>query len=213
MTARAGDGYPRKRARTRRALLTAGMAVLAEAGPEGATVGAIAARAEVAAGTFYNHFPSLQALVEAVTDELASGVEIASDVLARIEGDAAARVVIGTRQLLALTDDDPTRARAFVSLLATIPELRSRIRRIVRGAIADGIDAGRFERASASAAADALVGAVVQWMRSRLTGEGADEPERELLVVALDIVGLPAADRDVVIDAAIAHQPSPIAAT
>lgn len=205
------EGYPRKRARTRRALLNAGMTALAERGPGGATIGEIAGRAHVATGTFYNHFPSIAALTEAITDELAAGVEIASDVLTEIEGDPAVRVVIGTRQLLALARDDPATAHAFVSLLATIPMLRTRIRRTVRGAVADGIEAGRFRRASASATADALLGAVVQWMRSRLAGEHGDEPEEELLAIALDIVGLPASDADDVIALAQAHDPTTVA--
>lgn len=207
------EGYTRKRARTRRALLIAGMATLAERGPEGATVGEIAGRAHVATGTFYNHFPSIGALTEAIVDELAAGVAIASDVLSEIEGDPAVRVVIGTRQLLGLGRDDPATARAFVSLLASIPELRSRIRDTVRGAVHDGIEAGRFRRSSASATADALLGAVVQWMRSRLAGEHDDEPEAELLAIALDIVGLPATDVDAVIELARTHDRATVVAS
>lgn len=202
------EGYPRKRARTRRALVAAGMEVLAERGPQGATVGEIAGRAHVASGTFYNHFPSLEALTQAITDELASGVEIASDVLAEIEGDPAVRVVIGARQLLALTVDDPPTARAFVALQATVPMLRTRILRTVRGAVADGIGSGRFDRTSASATGDALTGAVVQWMRSRLAGDASDTPDDELLAIALDIVGLPAHETASVIAIARAHEPA-----
>ncbi|MCB0991290.1 MAG: TetR/AcrR family transcriptional regulator, partial [Acidimicrobiales bacterium] len=89
-------GYPRKRARTRRQLLEAGSSVLAERGPDGATVGAIAAAAGVTPATFYNHFSSLNELVESVVAELAVGVEIGRDTLAAVENDPAARVVIGT---------------------------------------------------------------------------------------------------------------------
>ena len=41
--------------------------VLAERGPGGATVGDVARRARVASGTFYNHFPSMDDLIEAVS--------------------------------------------------------------------------------------------------------------------------------------------------
>ena len=82
-------GYPRKRARTRRALLTAGMVVLAEKGPEGATVGEIARQAHVSSGTFYNHFVSIADLDDG--EWFAPDVAVADTVVG--EGDNAGRVV------------------------------------------------------------------------------------------------------------------------
>lgn len=186
------DGYPRKRARTRRQLLRAGMTVLAASGPDGATVGKIAREARVAPGTFYNHFPSLDELVRAVTDELATGVRIGHDLLLEIEHDPAARVLIGTRQLLDLTRDDPDAARAFVALLASVPAFRDRVRTTIIDAVDDGIRAGRFQQRSTTTSADALLGSVVQWMRSRLSGDSpADRDDEEALAMVLAIVGVP----------------------
>jgi AcrR family transcriptional regulator len=200
----ASSGYPRKRARTRRQLLDAGMAALADHGPGGVTVGDVAARAGVAAGTFYNHFPSMSHLVDAVTDELAGGVEIARGEIEQVEHDPAALVAIGTRQLLRLTRADPPSARAFVALLATTPAFRSRVRATVQGAIDAGIRAGRFPERSAIATTDAVVGTVVQWMRSALSGEAGSEPERELLRMILVVVGVPLAEIDPVLDRVLA---------
>ncbi|MEO5900171.1 MAG: TetR/AcrR family transcriptional regulator [Ilumatobacteraceae bacterium] len=193
-------GYPRKRARTRRQLVDAGMAALADHGPGGVTIGDIAGRAGVATGTFYNHFPSMAHLIDAVTDELAGGVEIARGVLEQVERDPAALVAIGTRQLLRLTRADPPAARAFVSLLATAPAFRARVRTTVHGAIDAGIGAGRFPERSAVLTTDAVLGTVVQWMRSALTDEAGPEPEREHLRMILVIVGLPQREIDPVLD-------------
>jgi AcrR family transcriptional regulator len=168
------------------------MEVLAERGPDGTTIGAIAKRAHVAPGTFYNHYPTLADLVSTVAEELATGVEIGRDLLAEVEHDPAARVLIGTRQLLELTVDDPVSARAFVALLATIPELRTRVRSIVRGAIVDGVNANRFAEIDPEVTADALLGAVVQWMRTRLAGDSSSEQQPDQLRLALHIVGVPA---------------------
>jgi AcrR family transcriptional regulator len=184
-------GYPRKRARTRRQLLDAGIAALADHGPSGLTVGDIAARAGVASGTFYNHFPSLSDLVDAVTDELAGGVEIARSALEQVEHDPAARVAIGTRQLLRLIRADPSSARAFVSLLVAGTAFRTRVRATVRAAIDDGIAAGRFVGRSIDVTTDAVLGTVVQWMRSALEDEAGPEPEPEHLRMVLLVVGLP----------------------
>ncbi len=187
-------GYPRKRARTRRQLLVAGMAALAAHGPDGITVGEVAGRAQVATGTFYNHFPSLQHLLDAVTDELASGVEIARDLLDQVENDPAARVAIGTRQLLDLPRTDPNTARAFVALVPNVPRLRARVRATVRSAVDDGISTGRFVDRTPTATADALLGAVLQWMLARLHDEAGAEPDHELVRLALTLVGLPHVD-------------------
>ena len=194
-----GTGYQRKRARTRRSLRRAGMEVLAVHGPDGTTVGAVAKQAQVAPGTFYNHFPTLADLVSAVVDELATGVEIGRDLLADLEHDPAARIVIGTRQLLSLTREDPTAARAFVTLLASVPELRSRVRAIVCNAIVDGAKVGRFAPRDPNVTTDALLGAAVQWMRSRLADEAGLDEEPEQLRAALRIAGLAEADLDEVL--------------
>lgn len=183
-------GYPRKRARTRRQLLNAGMAALAEHGPDGVTVGEIARHARVAPGTFYNHFDDLEALTSAIVDELALGVEIGGEQLRAIEHDPAKRVAIGTQQLLDLAREHPDTARAFVALLATVPAFRARVRATVRLAIDDGIATGRFAARSPTIVSDALIGAVVQWMRSLLFRESDTTPDGERLELALHIAGL-----------------------
>jgi AcrR family transcriptional regulator len=183
-------GYPRKRARTRRQLMSAGIAALAEHGPDGITIGEIARRAHVSPGTFYNHFDGLESITAAVVDELASGVEITGEQLRAIEHDAAARVAIGTQQLLDLTRDHPDTARAFVALLATVPVFRARVRSTVQLAIDDGIAAGRFADRSPAVVTDALIGAVVQWMRTRLSGESDATPDSEHIQLALQIAGM-----------------------
>jgi len=190
------DGYPRKRARTRRALLSAGMVVLAEKGPEGATVGEIAREAHVSPGTFYNHFVSISDLVETVTGELSTGVEIGRDTLNTIENDPAMRVLLGSAQLLSLADDDPVAAAAFVALLATVPDFRDRVRQLVSGALADGISSGRFVDYEEMALTDAVLGSVVQWMRTSLTQSGGISRSEHSAHhrVLLGIVGVPAVE-------------------
>lgn len=196
-------GYPRKRARTRRQLVLAGMAALAEHGPDDLTVADVAGRAGVASGTFYNHFPSVRHLVDAIGDELATGVEIGRAHLDEVAHDPAARVAIGTRQLLALARVDPLAARAFVVLFAGVPAFRARIRRTVRSAVEAGVDAGRFADRSPSVVADAALGAVVQWIRTILGGVDSDGPgdDVERLRVALALVGMPAGRTDAVLRA------------
>lgn len=195
-------GYPRKRARTRRSLLSAGMTVLATKGPDGATVGEIAREAHVSTGTFYNHFLSIEDLVEAITGELSTGVEIGRDTLTVIENDPAMRVLLGSAQLLSLVDDDPASAAAFVALLATVPVFRDRVRHLVSGALSDGIESGRFVDTDVMALTDAVLGSVVQWMRTGLTRKGvvAHPNRRANYRIMLSIVGVDPAEVTALID-------------
>ena len=196
------EGYPRKRARTRRALLSAGMLVLAEKGPDGATVGQIAREAHVSSGTFYNHFLSIEELVDAITGELSTGVEIGRDTLTAIENDPAMRVLLGSAQLLRLVDEDPASGSAFVALLATVPVFRDRVRFLVSGALADGIDTGRFVENDVMALTDAVLGSVVQWMRTGLARNGVvSYPDRDAHYrIVLSIVGVDPVESPVLID-------------
>lgn len=160
------EGYPKKRARTRAQLRQAGLAAIAVSGPQALTVGEVAKRAGVAQGTFYNHFPSLSDLVDEIAEQLGTGVEIARDALDAIESDPAGRVAIGVLQLLDMADRDATAAAAFVALVAARPAFRGRVRAIIGRAIADGVEAGRFDVEAGPAAVNAVLGACLQSMRS-----------------------------------------------
>jgi AcrR family transcriptional regulator len=193
-------GYPRKRRQTRRRLLSAGTTVLAERGPGNVTVGEIAAAAEVAAGTFYNHFPSVDDFIDQIAQELGRGIEIGRDTLVEIEHDPGCRVAIGVLQLLQMTEDDPVSAAAFVTLAAVRPEFRARVRGIVGQAIREGVEAGRFEVPASPAATNAVLGTTLQSMRSRLLGESdrSDAPEVARLVMRV----LGANEIDAIVDRA-----------
>ncbi len=196
-------GYTRKRARTRRALINAGRAELAKHGPDGATIGEIARRAHVSAGTFYNHFDDLDTLVHTVVDELARGIEATRERQAALETDPGAQLAIGTLQFLRLTHDDPAAARAFVALMANVPEFRARVRATVGTAIAEGVDQRRFVRRQPLVTTDALLGAVVQWMQTRLVGDADGTSDADHVTFALHIAGLAYGEIAGVVDRAI----------
>ncbi|MEL7159037.1 MAG: hypothetical protein AAFN30_20925 [Actinomycetota bacterium] len=103
-----------------------------------------------------------------------------------------------------LVDEDPVSAAAFVRLLAAVPEFRSRVRTIVAGAVADGMRTGRFRSADVEMVADACLGAVVQWIRSLLAGEGGDADLAQRLTIIGNVVGLDPAEAKTVVDRALA---------
>lgn len=184
------EGYPRKRRQTRRRLTRAGLELLAERGLSGLTAGAIAGRAGVATGTFYNHFPSVDDLLAAIAQELGRGVEIGRDTLAAIEHDPAVRVAIGVLQLLEMADTDPQSASAFFILSAARPDFRARVRAIVQEAIADGVVGGRFDIEPNDAATNAVLGTTLQSMRSRVLGETTGEIAPDVAALILRLLGV-----------------------
>jgi AcrR family transcriptional regulator len=67
---------------TRRAIVDAAHAVMAERGPHGVTVSDVARRARVNRGTAYQHFPSRELLVAAVLEDLGRSTKSALDATA-----------------------------------------------------------------------------------------------------------------------------------
>ncbi len=198
----ASAGYPRKRARTRAQLVRAAVKVLADKGPDRTTIGEVASVAEMAPGTIYNHFGSIDELLDAAAEQLVAGVEIAGGVLEVIEYDPAARVAIGTLQLLQMADTDAESAAAFVGLMAARPGFRSRVRTLVGSAISDGVDAGRFHVEPGPAAVNAVLGTALQSMRSRLLGETDASSAAPVAALVLRVLGLPEDQIDAVVERA-----------
>ncbi|MEZ5375073.1 MAG: helix-turn-helix domain-containing protein [Acidimicrobiales bacterium] len=197
-------GYPRKRRQTRRRLLNAGMAVLAERGPGHMTAAQVAKEAGVAIGTFYNHFPTIDDIIEAIANDLGRGVEISSDTLNEIEHDPARRVAIGVIQLLHMAEDAPAAAAAFGSLAATLPGFRGRIRGVINQAIAEGVAAGRFDITPGESATNAVLGTSLQSIRSRLLGETSAADAPDVVRLVLRVLGTSANDIDTIVDQSLA---------
>ena len=203
-------GYPRKRRQTRRRLVNAGIDVLAERGPGHMTAAQVAKSAEVAIGTFYNHFPTVDDLIEAIAHDLGRGVEIGGETLADIEHDAAHRVAIGVLQLLNMADETPQAAAAFAGLTATLPGFRSRIRGVVNQAISDGVAAGRFDTSPGESATNAVLGTSLQSMRSRLMGETSAADSPDVVRLVLRVLGTEPRDIDTILEQALASMaPTP----
>lgn len=179
------------------------MTVLAERGPGHVTAGHIADAAGVATGTFYNHFATVDAFVEAVAHDLGRGVEIGRDTLSEIEHDPAGRVAIGVLQLLAMADSAPTSAAAFVTLAALRPDFRTRIRAFVDQAICDGVEAGTFDVEPGQAATNAVLGATLQSMRSRVLGETDGSESSDVVRLVLRLLGTDARRIDAILDHAV----------
>ena len=183
----------KKKARTRRQLLDAAMAVAAKRG-EAFTISEVAEHAGVSNGTFYNYFADREVLVSA----------LAVDIAERFTAAGAE----------AYADDEPVVRFATLSMLAlvqarTAPEVFGAMSRldVLRDASLDkgplrflvedlrsGAEAGRLSLASVDAAVDLVVGSLL--MASRRIAETGDDPKHRRAVIShvLMALGLPGAE-------------------
>ena len=67
-------------------------------------------------------FPTVADFFAALAQDVGRGIEIGQAILIDIENDPAARVAIGTLQLLQMPDPDPAAASAFVMLVAMLAD-------------------------------------------------------------------------------------------
>jgi AcrR family transcriptional regulator len=139
-----GERIDRRRVRTRTALLQAGQTLFATRSVDGVSIDDIVAVADVAKGSFYNHFPDKDALAR----ELAHHARLAVEALvARVsEGveDPAERVARALCAFARQAMEDPTGVRMGARLFygAAIPD--APMNAGVRADIQAGLAAGRF---------------------------------------------------------------------
>src|SRR3954463_11698522 len=177
-----------RRAQLRERIVTAAREQVADGGYASASVQAVAARAGVAVGTVYRHFPSKADLFAEVFRR-ASQREL--DVILEVathEGSAAERVAEAVEAFCRRALAGPVLAYALIAepVDPSVESERLRLRRGYRDAfaavLADGIDSGELSPHSADIVAAALVGALGEALVGPLSGANGDARANEALV-------------------------------
>ncbi|MFI0806915.1 TetR/AcrR family transcriptional regulator [Streptomyces echinatus] len=188
--------FERRRAETRQALVRAARQILAETGDTSASIQAIAERADVGFGSFYNHFESKTELFDAaVADALE---EFGQVIDARVEGidDPAELVAAGFRLTAQMADSHPELLRILRDRgLAHIHSDSGLSPRALRD-LEIGIASGRFTCGNATAALSALGGTLLSLVALRLDRPDldGDEAASDLAEMVLRMLGLAADD-------------------
>ncbi|MEM9513295.1 MAG: TetR/AcrR family transcriptional regulator [Actinomycetota bacterium] len=150
----------KKKERTRRQLLDAAIAVIAERG-EAFTASDVTTRAEMSAGTFYNYFDDRDQLIQAVVPDVIDAFAADSDVTVD-EPDPARRFAVITARALHRAVDSPDEFRALLRLDAAQRLIVDGApMRFLRADIATGVAAGRFSLDVDDAAVDVVVGSIL----------------------------------------------------
>lgn len=184
----------RRRQETRRRLLVAARELFAENGVGATRTGEIAERADVGAGSFYNHFQDKDAIVRALLSEVAEEQGAVVDRLTAEIDDPAAVVAYAHRHFVRLAISDQVFGQLVIRLDASHGLMREVLGpRAVRD-IERGIGSGRFRVESADAATyatgGALLGTIAGVVDAVLT-DGADEAHA---AAVLRMLGLDADD-------------------
>lgn len=170
--------------------MNAAQRVMAHKSFDSTTIQDITEAADVGFGSFYNHFESKEAIVEAITRERIEPLGNALDDLARVLDDPAEVLSASVRHVLRRAKDDTVLGRfVFLSGL-DMPFVRIGLRdRLVRNLKA-GTMAGRFDVADLGCTTFVISGAVYAVVRGSLRGEiGDNGPERAATLI-LRLVGL-----------------------
>jgi AcrR family transcriptional regulator len=196
----------RRRERTRRALLDAARAIMAEHGTSDVSIQEITERADVGFGSFYNHFSSKTELFEAAVGEvLEEHGQLLDEVTSGIE-DPAAVFALAVRATARLAVERPAVAqvlvRAGLDYLVAADGLAPRALRDVERAVA----AGRFIAPTPFLAVVSTTGCLMAYLHVRLNTPHLLERETgdELAESLLRMLGMEAAEAH-----EIAHRPFP----
>lgn len=182
-----------RKAAARERILEAAIAQLEEGGYASATVQAVAARAGVATGSVYRHFPSKSELFAEVFRR-ATQREI--DVLAQLaragSGPVVERVAAGVEAFARRALAAPTRAYALIAepVDAAVDAERLVYRRgylnVFKGLLDEGVATGELAPHDTELAAAALVGAIAEVLVGPLSpSQNGRAPHREALVAGL----------------------------
>lgn len=186
--------HQRRRMETRAKLLRAALEVMAHKGVEDTTIQDITETADVGFGSFYNHFESKEAIVDAVMAETMETWSDALDGIADQRTDPAEVLAASIRYTVRKAAKDKTWGwfvfRTGLWMLQSPYGLGGRLARRIQ----NGIRAGRFGTDDPQMEVIASGGAVLATISAVLHGEvRRDAPER-IAALCLTLLGLPPAE-------------------
>ncbi|MBI1238798.1 MAG: TetR family transcriptional regulator [Alphaproteobacteria bacterium] len=182
----------RRRRKSRAALLAAGEGLFARHGVDAVSVDEIVAAADVAKGTFYNHFESKDDLSRAIASAIRAEVEEAVTSGNAEIADPALRSARALCVYARFAEKAPDRARVLTRIHAGAVKPGATLNRGVVADIERGLAENRFQARSLQAALLFVMGTVIAGMVAVLDGAAPEEIAAALAEMQLAGLGLPA---------------------
>ena len=194
----------RRRAQTRAKLVAAAGALFARQGVDNTRINEITEEADVGFGSFYNHFESKEAIVEAVLADTIAAQGAALEAVTAGLDDPAETVAVAHRYFVNLARTDPDWAWLLIRF-----DLSHNIALAALGPFAQrdlelGVSAGRFNVPDKRVALFASGGALLAVMRAVLDGQAPKNAGRHHAEGVLRLLGLSPQDA-----AEVAGRPMP----
>jgi AcrR family transcriptional regulator len=180
-----------RREKTRNLLVQAAIRVVAARGVEAPVIDDFIAAAGVSRGSFYNHFKTREALFTALVEWLQQNARESADLAASQLSDPAERLVCGVRYLIRRSSQDPDWGWLVVRFRADDAATRAWFRIGPRADIQRGVDAGRLKVGDIEVAADMLIGALHEAVRTVVDGHASEDLPEQVAAFILAGLGLP----------------------
>ncbi len=180
----------RKKEKTRRQLLAAGLRVLNQKG-ESLTARDVTAEADVSSGTFYNYFADPDALIDAVMREELLGISATAE--RESVPDPALRIAVAATRIVQRAMADPQWGRLVLRLVYR-PSERMQLNRYLRDDLVEGLEQGRFTRGADDATLDQTTGLLILTIRRIVADEAESEVVPRMVERLLETLGVPESD-------------------
>jgi AcrR family transcriptional regulator len=181
----------RRRERTRTRITDAGRALITEKGVAGLRISEITQAADVALGSFYNHFTSKEDLVETVVAESLEALISAIVTETPPQEDPAVLVSAANRRFIRIAYEDPDFARLIVNLSHADALFAVAVVPYARFALERGIASGRFEVSDIDVTLTLVVGGALALMRGILDGRHPQDADIAHAENVLRAIGVP----------------------
>jgi AcrR family transcriptional regulator len=198
------DRRTRRRELTREKLLHAARGVFARKGIDNTRINEITEAADVGFGSFYNHFDSKEAIVEAVLAETVTAQAAAVDRLTKDLDDPAEVVSVAHRFFVRQASSDPDWAWLLIRLESSHDVALAAMTPFALRDLQRAVEAGRFQVSSRRVALAASGGALLSVMRAVLDGRAPTDADVVHAEGVLRLFGLPAVEA-----AEVARRPLP----
>jgi len=186
----------RKKDATRERIAVAALELFSERGYEATTVDDIAARADVAKGTFFNYYPRKEAVLDALAERTITELQEVTRRLLASRAHSRRKLVTFVHEISRRHLRNPRLARVHVTrLMASRYDpthgIAARIRSLVQSLIEQGQSAGELRRGIDAARASAVIqamalGTLLAWFASDTPRFDLEEELQNRLALILD---------------------------
>lgn len=186
------DRRSRRKEDTRRRLIAAGRRLISVDSVDALRIRDLTDEADVAHGSFYNHFESKEDLVDAVVQE--SLKDLTEMVLRDVPRDAewAVQASEADRRFLRVAYQDPDFARLVINLNHREDVFTRAVLPYAHATLQPGITAGRFHVSNIDGLLITLTGSAMGMIRAILDGHAPDSPDSVHAELVLRMLGIPA---------------------